>query len=46
MQAEKLVQRLDKYGLVYADLGLALFKASKAEAAEGMQLAQFTGTVS
>jgi len=43
--AEKLVQRMDRCGAVYGDLGLALFKMSKAEEVEGLHLAHFTGTV-
>ena len=45
-QAEKLVHRMDRCGSVYGDLGLALFKACKAEEMEGLHLAHFTGTVS
>lgn len=44
-QAERLVHRMDRFGAAQGELGLALFKLSKAEEAEGLALAQFSGTV-
>ena len=45
LQAEKLVHKMDRRGLVQGELGLALFKISKFEETEGLPLAQHTGTI-
>jgi len=45
LQAERLVHCMDRSASVYGDLGLALFKLSKAEEVEGQHLAHFSGTV-
>jgi len=45
-QAEKLVNRMDRCGVAYGELGLSLFKMSKSEEVDGLHLAHFTGTVS
>lgn len=36
---------MDRCGSVYGDLGLALFKLSKAEEVEGLALAHYSGTL-
>ena len=44
-QAEKLVSKLDRVSVVSGEVGLALFRLSKAEEEEGGHLAQHTCTV-
>lgn len=44
-QAEKLVAKMDRMSAVSGELGLALFRISKEEEAQGGHLAQHTGTV-
>ncbi|KAG2491671.1 hypothetical protein HYH03_010040 [Edaphochlamys debaryana] len=43
--AEKLVARLDRWAVVQGELGLALFGLRKAEQADGVALAEHTGTL-
>ncbi|KAG2449349.1 hypothetical protein HYH02_005504 [Chlamydomonas schloesseri] len=43
--AERLVSRLDRWAVVAGELGLSLFGLAKAEQAEGVALAQHTGTL-
>ena len=43
LQAERVIDKLDKLGAVHGDLGLSLFKVAKFEEAEGGPLATSTG---
>jgi hypothetical protein len=43
VQAERVIDKMDKLGAVHGDLGLSLFKVAKFEEAEGGPLASSTG---